>query len=124
MIMNRLRMLLYLLFGASMISTVIAADSALSSLSVTLCGLISGVRTIVGVVAITLFLVGGIMYAIAHFLPASLDYRKTLMTWAQTMIVGGVIGLIIVILAQPLVTLIIDIGTGAAGSNVISKVNC
>jgi hypothetical protein len=87
---------------------------------VTFCGFVKGIQTIIGIIAISLFLIGGVMYSIAHFLPTSLDYRKNLMGWAMAMIVGAMIGLVIVILAQPLVAMIGGFSTAAGGSFTIS----
>ncbi len=113
---NRLSMLLSVLTVASIVSSVFG-DSILSSLSYTLCGFVGGARTVVGLIAIALFLIGGVLYAIAHFLPTSLDYRKSLIGWSTAMIVGGIIGVVVVVAAQPLVTLFMGFtGTIAGGS--------
>ncbi len=114
--MNKLRILLYALTAMSIVSTVYG-ESLLSSLSITLCGIVAGVRTFVGIVAIALFLIGGIMYAIAHFIPTSVDFRKALLGWSTAMIVAAVIGVIVVILAQPLINLFAGFGNAAAGSS-------
>jgi len=109
---TRLGMIFYLLMSIATITSVLAQSSnAAGQLTSALCGIIKGVRTIVGVLAICLFLVGGILYAVAHFLPTSVDLRKSMMSWATAMITGGIIGLIIVIIAAPLVNLIINFGT-------------
>lgn len=90
-----------------------------SLLSSELCGIVSSIQTIVGVLALALFLIGGLMYAIAHFLPPSVEYRKSLMGWATAMITGGVIGLIVVIIAPMLVGMFAGaastVGGGAIG---------
>jgi hypothetical protein len=108
-----------LLFTVSAASVVmIVQGDAVSTISVTLCGLVNGVRAIVGALAIALFLLGGALYSIANMLPTSLEYRKNLIGWAQAMIIGGLIGFIVVILAQPIVTLFGNIGTGLGGTAV------
>ncbi|MDE1873649.1 MAG: hypothetical protein KGI04_00830 [Candidatus Micrarchaeota archaeon] len=121
MAINKLQVLLYTITLASIVSVVLG-DSLLSSLSATLCGFVTTIRTIIGVLALALFLIGGVLYAIAHFLPTSLDYRKNLMGWSTAMIVGGIIGLVVVIIAQPLVTLFIQTGSAAGGS--VSSIFC
>lgn len=83
-----------------------------------------GIRDIVGAVAMALFLTGGVLYAISHFLPTSLDYRKSLIGWATAMIIGGLIGLIVVIMAQPIVLLFTNIGTSLGGSLGASAISC
>ncbi|MGA3021064.1 MAG: hypothetical protein ABSD68_03895 [Candidatus Micrarchaeales archaeon] len=112
---NKLNLLLTVLAATSIVSTVLG-QSLISSLSVTFCGFVKGIKSIIGLVAICLFLIGGVMYSIAHFLPSSLDYRKNLIGWSQAMIVGACIGLVIVVLAQPLVSLIGGFSTAAGGA--------
>ena len=123
--MNKMSLLFGLITAVGLLSALGAqTNSAVSVLSVTLCGFVTGVRNIVGALAIALFLIGGVMYAIAHFLPTSLEYRKSLIGWSQAMIVGGIIGLVVVLLAQPLVSLFTNIGTGVGGLTGTSVVSC
>jgi hypothetical protein len=74
------------------------------------------VRSIVGILALALFMLGGVLYATSHFLPTNMEFKKSLSAWATAMIIGGVIGLVIVLIAQPLVTMIIGVGNAAGGS--------
>lgn len=112
--MNRMKVMLYLLTATSVFSTAFG-QSLLSSLSVTLCGIVAGIQLFIGILAIALFLIGGVLYAVAHFIPTSVDFRKSMQTWATAMIIGGIIGLIVVIIAQPLVTLIGGFSSAAGG---------
>jgi hypothetical protein len=115
--------LFFLIAATSIIFTV--KSDAVSTISVTLCGLVNGVRAIVGALAITLFLMGGALYSIANMLPTSLDYRKNLIGWAQAMIIGGLIGFIVVILAQPIVNLFGTIGGGlGSGATTPTSIVC
>lgn len=114
---SKLKVLLYLLTISSIVSTVFG-ESLLSSLSMTLCGIIDGIRTFVGILAIALFLIGGVLYAVAHFIPTSVDFRKSLTGWSTAMIVGGIIGLIVVIIAQPLVTTFAGFSTSVGASSI------
>lgn len=111
---TRLGTIVYLLMLTASVTTALAQTSQVIN---ALCGIIRGVKTIVGILAIALFLIGGIMYAIAHFLPSSVDMRKSMMSWSTAMITGGIIGLIIVIIASPLVQLVINTGNAAQGSS-------
>ena len=120
---SKINMLFYAMTAVGLIS-VFGAQSTVSTLSFTLCGFVTGVRNIVGALAIALFLIGGVLYSIAHFLPTSLEYRKSLIGWAQAMIVGGIIGLVVVLLAQPLVTLFTNIGVGVGGTTGTAQVSC
>jgi hypothetical protein len=114
---SKLRVLMYLLAVSSIVSTVYG-ESLLSSLSLALCGIIGGIRTFVGILAIALFLIGGVLYAVAHFIPTSVDFRKSLQGWSTAMIVGGIIGLVVVIIAEPLVTTFAGFSTAAGGSSI------
>lgn len=107
---GRLRLVFYLLGFVSMVSLLQAQATVTSALSTQLCDIVTAVRTIVGILALTLFLIGGVLYAISHFLPTNLDFKKSLTGWSQGMIIGGLIGLVIVLIAQPIITLIINIG--------------
>lgn len=104
MISARTKVLLYSLAIASLFHVVIG-ESLLSSLSMTLCGIVQGVQTFVGILALALFMIGGVMFAIAHFIPTSVDFRKSMQGWSSAMIVAGIVGIIVVIIAQPLVLL-------------------
>lgn len=114
---SRLKIAAYLLV-TSIMTSVLSGQSLVNALTSQLCGMVSAIRSVVGALAIALFLLGGIMYAIAHFLPTSLEYRKNLMGWATAMIIGGVIGLIVVIIANPIVRLIANFGNLAGGNSV------
>jgi len=109
---NKLRVLLYVLTASSILSTVLG-QALVSSLSVTICGIVHGIQTFVGLLAIGLFLVGGVLYAIAHFIPTSVEFRKSMQGWSTAMIIGGIIGLLVVILAYPLVNLLASFGNAA-----------
>ena len=118
---NKFQLLLYAVSAASLLSV---ASAQQSIISVTLCGFVNGIRGIIGILAIALFLIGGVLYAVSHFLPSSLDFKKSLTSWSTAMIVGGVIGLIIVILAQPIVSMIMGIGTAVPGGVSGVSISC
>ena len=85
-----------------------------------LCGLVGSVMGIVGALSLTLFLLGGVLYAVSHFLPTNLDFKKSLHTWSTTMIIGAVVALVVVIAAKPLLTLIANLGASATGASALS----
>ena len=103
-------------------TTTVVAVAPASSGSFSLCGIVDTVRSIVGIIALTLFLLGGVMYATSHFLPTNMEFKKSLSAWAVAMIAGGIIGLVVVLIAQPLVTTIIGVGNAAGGS--VSSILC
>ncbi len=81
-----------------------------------LCHVIQGVQQVVAVVSILLFVLGGLMYAIAHMMPAAGQLRGNLQGWSMGMIVGGIVGLILVLLAPGLVGFIVANGQAAGGA--------
>ena len=115
MISSRAKLLLCLLAIASLLPTVLG-ESLLSSLSLALCGIVRGIQVFVGILALALFMIGGTMYAVAHFIPTSVDFRKSLQGWSSAMVIGGVIGLVVVIIAPALVNLFAGFSTAVGGS--------
>ena len=115
---NTTRMLAVFLASLVLSTTIVSAQSITAALSSELCGIVDNIRAIVGILALALFLIGGVMYAVGHFLPTSLDYRKSLLGWATAMITGGIIGLIVVLLAPFIVGIVTNLGQTAAGSSI------
>ena len=104
---SKVRALLYLLSIASLLSSVSGDAAALqASLTAVLCSFVTGIQNIIGIIALSLFLVGGAMYALVHFIPTSVDFRKSMQGWSSALIIGGLVGLIVVILAVPIVNMI------------------
>jgi hypothetical protein len=98
-------------------STTTVVSGTAGAIQSELCSLVHAVQSIIGIIALVLFLLGGLLYAISHFLPTNLEFKKSMTTWSTAMIVGGVIGLVLVLIAQPLISLIIGFGqTAGAGS--------
>ncbi|MGC8662763.1 MAG: hypothetical protein ACP5RT_03190 [Candidatus Micrarchaeia archaeon] len=115
-----LKAIYYLFFATTIISMVSAATSTTSSLttvSSTFCALVGDVRGIIALFAVVLFLIGGMLYALAHFLPTTGNLKASLQGWALGMILGGIVGVVLVIIAQPLVNLI-------AGFGNVAQVSC
>ena len=83
----------------------------------TLCGVVNGVRTVIGVLALLLFIIGGALYALAHLLPAAGNIRGNLQGWSLGMILGGIVGLILVILAPIILGFVLGFG-GITTTNV------
>ena len=104
-----------LLLAAMFAGVVLASAQPVSSFNTapvqqTLCNVISAVQEVVGVIAILLFVLGGVMYAIAHMMPSAGQLRGNLQGWSMGMIVGGIVGLILVILAPGIVGFIVGNG--------------
>jgi hypothetical protein len=116
--LGKFRVVFYLMAFVSMISMLQAQGTGTSTITSQLCSIVDSVRTIVGVLALTLFLIGGVLYAVSHFLPTNLDFKKSLTVWSQGMIIGGLIGLVIVLIAQPIIQLVLNIGGSVGGGGV------
>jgi uncharacterized membrane protein required for colicin V production len=81
----------------SVAQTSATGNGATTAVTQVLCNIYNQVSTIIFVLAITLMVVGGAIYAGSHLLPA--QTRGQFQGYAMGMIVGGVIGVIIVIAA-------------------------
>jgi hypothetical protein len=86
-----------------------------SELSSALCTAVKTIKASVTIIAVAMFVVGGLLYAIGNLLTGSM--KQSAHGWAQSLLIGGIVGIILVILAQPLVNLI----AGAAG---LQNVEC
>jgi hypothetical protein len=86
--------------------TTIPAAAASTIISSSLCGIITNVQAVVGVIALALFVLGGACYGIAHMLPAAGNIKGSMQGWALGMVIGGIVGLIIVIIAPGIINLI------------------
>ncbi len=95
------------------------SSTGIIGLSSQLCALVSDIRSIVGVFTLALFLIGGVLYAAAHFMPSAGQIKGSLQGWAMGMIIGGVVGLILVIIAPYIVQMIASF----SGGNVVVP-NC
>jgi len=88
------------------------STSVITTLTSQLCGIVNGVRTVIGVIALVMFLIGGVLYAVGHFMPAAGQIKASMQGWAMGMILGGVIGVVLVILAPFIISTILNFGSG------------
>jgi hypothetical protein len=98
-----------------------------SQLSATLCGIIAGIATVIGVLAIFMFVLGGILYAFAHFLPAAGNLKGSMQGWGMGVLMGGIIMIILYVLAPFIVGTVLGFGiTGNQFASLPSAgtVNC
>ncbi|MGI0141306.1 MAG: ice-binding family protein [Candidatus Micrarchaeales archaeon] len=103
--------------GGSGSGSLISGTST-SSLALELCGIVDTIRTIIGLLALVMFLIGGLLYAIGHFMPSAGQVKASMQGWAMGLIFGGVIGVVLVILAPYIISVIINFGSG------ISQLQC
>jgi len=82
-------------------SVAFATSSVASTINQQLIDLVNMLRNIVPVISLGLFVFAGIVYAIGQVF--DVQTRQKAQNWAMAMIVGGIIGIIIVIIAPWLV---------------------
>lgn len=116
-LLNRLYLVVMALVSVMSIASLANAATASAAVSSSLCNIITTVRTVVGIISLVLFILGGVMYAIAHMLPAAGNLRGNLQGWSLGMIVGGIVGLIIVIVAPGVISLIATSGGLTTATN-------
>ncbi len=85
-----------------------------SSLTNILCGVKDAVMTVVFVVGLLLLVVGGSMYALAHIMPA--QQKGALQGYGMGMIIGGVAGIILTLIAPFLINQLYGYYYGGQGS--------
>jgi cytochrome c oxidase assembly factor CtaG len=87
-------------------------SAGVSTVEQTLCSIYNAIHSLVFVIALVLIVLGGILYAGAHMVPG--DTRGKLQGYSWTMIIGGIVGIVIVLLAPWLVGLFAN-SSGATG---------
>ncbi len=107
-IARQLQTLFYLAVLGSIITPIVGAQVA--AVSSQLCVLVGDVRGVIGVLALVLFIIGGVLYAVAHFLPTAGQIKGNLQGWSMGMVLGGIIGIILVLLAPYVVSLVVGFG--------------
>ena len=114
-ISKKIRLAIYLVFISGVVANLLglslSAQSSVSILTSNLCNIVNTVRTVVGIFALVLFVVGGVLYAAAHFLPSAGNLRSGLQGWSLGMIMGGIIGLILVLAAPWIVSTVAGFGS-------------
>jgi hypothetical protein len=116
--MNIIKKYLILFMSVALLTSIVAAaapsgTAQAQQVAAQLCGIIQTVEIVVGVLTLLLFIIGGTIYAFAHFLPG--QTRGAAQGWALGMVIGGVVGLVIVLIAPFVVQQV------AGGSTYISQ---
>jgi hypothetical protein len=115
---KNLRFLLLFVSGISVLTTIgfaqingiFSGTMAVTSLDIALCGIIADIQLVVGLLAVVLIMLGGVLYAIAHFMPSAGNFKANAQSWALGMVIGAIVGLIIVIAAPGIVSEIAQFG--------------
>lgn len=98
-----------------MIGSVFASPTFTSYTVNLLCGIANFIRAIVGVLALTMFMLSGVFYAIGHLLPSQGQIRASVQGWAMGMMFAGIVALILFIIAVPLISFIESLGVASGG---------
>lgn len=106
------------LVAASSAAQLTPAETAEISL---MCGIISLLEGIVSLIILLIILLGGVLYAVSHMMGA--QQKQNLQSYALGMVVGGVAGLIVVIIAQYLLGYFVGQISGAAQCPTMSQTN-
>ncbi len=112
------RILVLLAVAGAMLSVPVAAQA--TALTTALCGIVTQVQEVIFFIALALMIIGGSLYAAAHMLPA--QQRGALQGYGMGMIIGGVVGVILVLVAPYVLNMILT-NSAASGSGV-SLANC
>ena len=93
-----------------------------------LCGVVATVSDVLSILALMMFIVGGTLYAFAHVLPATGNIRANLQGWGMGMLMGGIIALILYIIAPFIVDKLMNISqsptVGSVTSPPVSAASC
>jgi hypothetical protein len=102
---------LFGIIASVLIPGVQAVNGGGSELQDVLCGIIAAIATVIGVLAIFMFVLGGILYAFAHFLPAAGNLKGSMQGWGMGVLMGGIIMIILYVLAPFIVGTILGFST-------------
>ncbi len=92
--------------------TVNSSQPVIVKLSSQFCSIVNDIRDVIGILALAMFLVGAILYAGGNFLPAAGNLKSSTQGWAMGMIIGGAIGIVLVIIAPYILSIIISFSNG------------
>lgn len=109
---GKTRILLYMSFIIGLSGSILfpLAYSQITQNAVNaLCSVIATVSFVLTILALMLFILGGTLYAFAHFLPATGNFRGNMQGWGMGMLMGGIISLILYILAPYIISTVVGI---------------
>lgn len=104
--------------------------NASTSIQSTLCGIISTISSVIFIIAIFMFVLGAILYGVAHMFPAAGNLKGSTQGWGIGMIVGGIIAIILYLLSSFIITHLAALSSngvipsisqkGCTGSNILA----
>lgn len=105
--------ILMAVINIALLSNFIYAANVTTALSSSLCTVITSIRGAIGVVALTLFVLGATLYAVANFLPAAGNFRTGLQGWAMGMMIGGVVGIILILIGPFILDTVVSVAANS-----------
>ena len=129
---SKIGMMMQLMLVGSIVASLLAplayAQNAVSNVQDILCSVINTVSDILSILALMMFILGGTLYAFAHVLPATGNIRANLQGWGLGMLMGGIISLILYIIAPYIVDKLIGVSNSNPSSglylNNVESINC
>jgi hypothetical protein len=115
---NVLRHLFLITTMAISMSSFVLAISAGAAISAQLLAICADVQEFIGILAVVLFALGAILYAVSHLLPAAGNIKGNLQGWSLNMIVGAVVAIVIYFLAPFVAQQIVNYGDSGGGVTV------
>ena len=74
------------------------------AISSALCYVVDLIKSVAVVLAIAMFVIGGLLYAVGNLLTGQM--KQSAHGWAQGLIIGAIIAVVLIAIAQPLVNII------------------
>ncbi len=100
-----------------------ASGGGAAGIQSSLCGIINTIASVIGILAIFMFVLGGILYGAAHLLPAAGNLKGSTQGWGVGMLVGGVIAIVLYLLSSFIIYRLASFSAGGP-LPAISQVSC
>jgi hypothetical protein len=92
----------------SLLGIVFPQQTGTEKVSSALCYVVGLIKSVAVVLAIAMFVIGGILYAIGNLLTGQM--KQSAHGWAQGLIIGGIVAIILIVIAQPIVNIVASAG--------------
>jgi hypothetical protein len=104
------------LLGTVSYAGVTIVNAGVANVQNILCSVVTTVSDILSILALMMFILGGTLYAFAHVLPATGNLRASMQGWGMGMLMGGIIALILYIIAPYLISTLLGLTTSNQGN--------
>ena len=112
-----------MLSSASSTGTVFLLQSTSGTVNTILCQIISTISTILAMLALAMFILGAVLYAGGHFLPAAGNLKGGLQGWGMGMLIGGVVAIILYLLAPFIISRLMSLSGGGILGSAVPKLS-